>query len=117
MVQASRGHAHEGRHRAFYAVPESEPFRIEIVKSLADECRIAGKHGRRFADYAVAFLKAPHAIAAFRDDSEEFMSQHDGKIYRPALRACILMKVAAANAHRLHGKKDIVFADLGNWQL
>ena len=78
---------------------------------MPDESRIGWKHGGRLADHTVAFLEAAHAIARFRDDAGEFMSENDRKVYGPALRTRVLMEIAAADADGLHGKKNIFFAE------
>src|SRR5690348_8886582 len=97
-MQTARGHTNKRRHRAVDAVAKSEPLWIEIVQALPNESRVGWKHGGGLADHAVAFLKAAHAVARFRDDAGEFMSENDRKVYRPALRTRVLVEIAAANA-------------------
>src|SRR6185312_420091 len=109
-MQTARGHTNTRRHRAVDAIAKSEPLWIEIVQALPNESRVGGQHGGGFADDAVAFLKAAHAVARFRDDAGEFMPENDRKVYWPALRTRVLVEIAAANADGLHGEEDIFFA-------
>lgn len=110
-VQAACGYADERCHCAVDAIAEAEAFWIEVVEALANECGIVGEYGGRFTDDAVTLFKTAHTIAFFRDDSSKFVTEDDGKIYVPTLRARILVKIAAANSDGLDSKENVFFAE------
>src|ERR1035441_6116143 len=45
------------------------------------------------------------------------MSKDDRIVHLPALLACVLMKIAAADRHSLHLQQNVLFTNLGNGKL
>src|SRR5580692_6398192 len=101
-MQQARRHSDKRRHRSIDPISETEPLRIQVVKSLADKRGVGRDHGGSFAHHAVALFEAAYAAAGLSNVTSEFMPQDDGIIDRPTLLAGVLMQVAAANADGLH---------------
>lgn len=110
-MQAAFGDAGILGHRAVDAVTESEAVGIEIIEAGFDEGRVFGEDCGGFADDAVTFFEGFDARTGFGDDAAEFVAEDDGIIDLPALRAVVLVQIAAADADRLYGHEDIAFAE------
>ena len=113
-VQAARRHFDKGCHGAIDPIAEAEPFRFQVIESLANERRVVGQHRGRFAHYPVALFEAPHATAELGNITSEFMAQDHGVINRPTLLADVLMEIAAADAYSVYPEQNVVFPDAGN---
>ena len=68
----------KGRHGAIDPIAEAEPFRFQVIESLANERRVVGQHRGRFAHYPVALFEAPYAAAGLGNITSEFMAQDTG---------------------------------------
>ena len=101
-MQTTRRHPDKRSHRPIDAVTETEPLRIQVIESLADERRVRRQQGGGFAHHPVPLFEAAYTVAGLSNVTSEFMPQDDGIIDRPTLLAGVLMQVAAANADGLH---------------
>src|ERR1017187_4106379 len=113
-VQAARRHSDKGRHCPIDAVSETEPLRIQVVKSLTNKRRVGRQQRGSFAHHAVTLFKAVYAVAGLGNVTSEFMPEDDGVIDRPTLLAGVLMEIAAADAHGLHLKENVFFTNFWN---
>ena len=118
MVKAAGRNLDERRHRAVDSVPKPESSRLEVVKALADQRRIAREHRRGFAHHAVSLAESRRRdCPSSATTPGKFVAKNHGIIHAPAVFAVILMQIASANSNGLYSQQDIFLADLRDGNL
>ncbi len=107
-MEASCRHFHIFCHRAIHSITKSLPRGIKIIQPDFRHRIVQINYCRRFTHNAVALFPGCNILSCFSNNSPEFMSQHNGIIYRPAMVRRPLMQITAANANICNFKQHII---------